>query len=229
MYNQTKNWQKEGIGMDTCLKDACGKYFQPVRKEMGDLSAVKAKGMHFEMESYEVKGAGSLCLISMKGMAGLMKMESASFTPSCLDGPILSTDRIHLPWKEILLIEIYRTTLTEQPFAELDAVRARYGRLPSYTPAESWYSGLLLPVSAYYRGGRGIRDELDRFSREYCEAYIDLLAACPACDPAEKARANAVLPEGLLKNGGPAVNQFKAMIGEEKTAEFIRKYMFCCE
>ncbi len=214
--------------MDLCLKEASGKCFQLAQKEMGDLSGFRAKGMRFEMESYEVKGAGSLCLISMKGMAGLMKMESASFTPSCLDGPILSMDRIHLPWKETLLIEIYKTTLTEQPFTELEAVKARHSGLPTYTPGESWYSGLLLPVSAYYRGGRGIRDELDRFSREYCEAYMDLLAACPACDPAEKAKANAVLPEGLLKNGGPAVNQFKTMIGEEKTAEFIRKYMFCC-
>ena len=27
----------------------------------------------------------------------------------------------------------------------------------------------------------------------------------------------------------PAVNRFRAMTGEEKPAEFIRKYMFCCE
>ncbi len=215
--------------MGSFFKEICGRRFQLSRKEMGDLSAFKAKGMHFEMESYEVKGAGNLCLISMKGMAGLMKMESASFTPSRLDGPILSMDRIRLPWKETLLAELYGTTLAERPFAELEAVKARHGGLPAYTPERAWYTDLLLPVSAYYRGGRAIRDGLDRFSREYCEAYIDLLAACPACDPAEKAKATAVLPEGLLKNGGPAVNQFKAMIGEEKTAEFIRKFMFCSE
>lgn len=209
--------------------EASGKRFQLARRDMGDLSSFKAKGMRFEIESYEVKGAGSLCLISMKGMAGLMKMESATFTPSRLDGPILSMDWIHLPWKENLLIEMYGTTLTEQPFAALEGVKSKHSGLPAYTPGESWYSGLLLPVSAFYRGGRGIRDELDRLSREYGETYMDLLSACPACDPEEKARANSVLPEGLLKNGGPAVNQFKAMIGEEKTAEFIRKYMFCCE
>ncbi len=211
------------------MKKASEKCFQLARKEMGDLSVIKGKGMRFETESYEVKGAGSLCLIFAKGMAGLMKMESASFTPLYLDGPILSMDRIHLPWKEILLMEMYGTALSEQSFAELDSVKARHGALPRYTPGKSWYSDLLLPVSAYYKGGRGIRDELDAFSREYCETYIDLVAACPACDPAEKARANSVLPEGLLKNGGPAVNRFKAMIGEKKTAEFIRKYMFCCE
>jgi len=215
--------------MASDIKEIFGKRFQLVQKEMGDLSGFKAKGMRFEMETYEVKGAGSLCLIAMKGMAGLMKMESASFTPSCLDAPILSTDRIHVPWKETLLIEMYNTSLTEQPFSALDTVKARHSGLPAYVPGETWYTSLLLPVSAYYRGGRGIREELDRFTREYCETYADLLAACPACDPAEKAKANSVLPEGLLKNGGPAVNQFKAMIGEEKTAEFIRKYMFCCE
>ena len=34
---------------------------------------------------------------------------------------------------------------------------------------------------------------------------------------------------GLLQNGGPAVNQFKKMLGEEKTSAFIRTCMFCCE
>ena len=215
--------------MECYLKEVSGKHFQLAQKDMGEFSVIKAKGMRFEMESYEVKGAGSLCLMTMKGMAGLMKMECATFTPSCLDGPILSMDWIHLPWKENLLAEVYRTTLTEQPCAALDAVKARHSALPAYTPQESWHTCLLHPVSAFYRGSRGIRSELYRFFREYCEAYMDLLASCPACDPGEKARANAVLPDGLLKNGGPAVNQFKAMIGEEKTAEFIRKYMFCCE
>ena len=214
---------------EMALKEASRKHFNLAKKEMGNLSAFRAKGMRFEIESYEVKGAGSLCLISMKGMAGLMKMESATFTPSCLDGPILSTDWIHLPWKETLLIEMYGTTLTEQPFSALEAIKERHKGLPSYTPSETWYTGLLLPVSAYYRGGRGIRCELDQVLREYSESYIDLLAACPACDPEEKARANAVLPDGLLKNGGPAVNLFRKMIGEEKTAEFLRKYMYCCE
>ena len=215
--------------MDSFLKEASGKRFHLRQKDMGDFSLIKAKGMRFDMETWEVEGAGSLCLISMKGMAGLMKMKSACFTPTRLDGPILSIDRIRLPWKDTLLVEMYKATLTEQPFSALEAVKARHKGLPAYTPGQSWHTGLLLPVSAFYRGGRKIREELDQFTREYSETYMDLLAACPACDPEEKAKATSVLPEGLLKNGGPAVNQFKAMIGEEKTAEFIRKYMFCCE
>ena len=30
----------------------------------------------------------------------------------------------------------------------------------------------------------------------------------------------------LLQNGGPAVNQFRKMLGDEKTAEFLRTIMF---
>ena len=53
-----------------------------------------------------------------------------------------------------------------------------------------------------------------------------LLANCPACDETEKRRCNAVFVDGLLKNGGPAIEQFRALLGEEKAAEFLRKVMF---
>ena len=52
---------------------------------------------------------------------------------------------------------------------------------------------------------------------------------CPSCDPAEKNRKNAWLPEGLLANGGLAVDQFKKMIDEGKTTVFMKEYMFRCE
>lgn len=214
--------------MDMDLKATAGKYFRLVPKDMGALSQIRGKGMVFHAESYEAEGAGSMCLLHMEGMAGLMRMESAAFTPSRLDGPILSTDRICADGEETLLLELIDTTLSERRFPELEEVKNRYAGLPVFEPKKAWYSDLHLPGSAFYRG-REIGKELDRLFREYSEAYFAALLRCPACDPAEKNRKNAVLPDGLLSKGGPAVDQFKSLIGEEKTAEFMKKYMFCCE
>ncbi len=214
--------------MEMKLKETAGTYFRLVPKDMGDLSQITGKGMEFRTESYEAEGAGSLCLLHMEGMAGLMRMESATFTPSRLDGPIFSMDRICVNGEETLLLELFDTFLSPQSFPEPEAVKDRHAGLPAFEPEKAWYSDLHLPGSAFYRG-REIGEELDRLVREYTGAYFRALLRCPACAPAEKDRKNAVLPEGLLSKGGPAVDQFKAMLGEGKTTVFMKKYMFCCE
>jgi hypothetical protein len=110
----------------------------------------------------------------------------------------------------------------------LETVKAKYAFLPEYDPGEHWFSSLLLPVSAHKKGKK-LQNEMRQMLQEYASKYLDLLEQCPACDPAEKKAENAVFANGLLQNGGPAVNQFKKMLGEEKTSAFIRTCMFCCE
>ena len=232
-YNICKNRTDTGKGacdrtMGVNLKEIAGAYFRLVPKDMGDLSRIEGKGMVFHAESYEAEGAGALCLLHMEGTAGLMTMESAAFTPSRLDGPILSMDRICANGEETLLLELIDTVLSDRRFPALEEVKNRYADLPVFEPKRAWYSDLHLPGSAFYRG-REIGKELDQLLREYSEAYFAALLRCPVCDPVEKSRKNAVLPEGLLSEGGPAADQFKAMLGEEKTAVFMKKYMFCCE
>ena len=106
-------------------------------------------------------------------------------------------------------------------------MKARYGNLSVWQPKEAWYNPHAVPASAYFRG-KGVRKELPKFQMEYCKAYFSSLLLCPPCDEAKKSRVNAALPDGLLKNGGPAVNQFRAMIGEEKTERFLKGFMYCC-
>ena len=109
--------------------------------DLGEYDVIKGKGMTFRVKCYDANHAGRLCLMEMSGFLGLMKMETAVFSPT----------------------------------------------------------------------------------------IFDILNTCKPCDRTEKMKKNAEFTEGLLQNGGPAVNQFKKMIGEEKTEEFLRKYMFCCE
>lgn len=64
-------------------------------------------------------------------------------------------------------------------------------------------------------------------AEEYCQTYFQYLQSCDPIEPTEKKKKNAEFTQNLFQNGGPAVNQFKKMIGEDKTEEFLMKYMFC--
>ncbi len=214
--------------MEMWMKEIAQKHFRLIQKDMGDLSRIRGKGMVFDVESFDAEGAGSMCLMMMRGMAGLIRMVSATFTPAKLDGPIFSMDWIRAFGRETLLLELFDTMIARQAFPELEEVKIKHKSLPVYKPKEAWYTGLHLPASAFYQG-RGIGGELDQAVREYCEGYFSALLRCPVCGQEEKNRRNAVLPEGLLENGGLAVDQFKRIIGEEKTALFLTKFMFCCK
>ena len=199
--------------------------FRPREREVGDVARIRGRGMRFDVKAYEANGVGGLCLMDMRAMAGLMKMETAVFSPTGLDGPLFSLDAISVLGKNTLILELYDTTLSHPGFEGLREVLERYSFLPDYDPGKHWYDSLRLPVSAYKRC-RGRSDELTLFAQDFAEKYCELLARCPICDEAEKRSRNAAYTDGMLKNGGPAVDQFRKMIGEEKTAAFLREIMF---
>jgi hypothetical protein len=166
--------------------------------------------------------------MDMKAFLGAMKMQAAVFSPTELDGPILSLDLVEAFGSCTLVLELYDTTLSHPDFHPLEEVRAKYASLPDYDPGRHWYDGIRLPVSAYKKG-RKLRDEMRQMALEYTGRYFELLAQCPPCAADEKKAKNAEFANGLLRNGGPAVNQFRKMLGDEKTTAFIRTCMFCCE
>ena len=199
----------------------------PLReKDIGAFSRLGGRGMTFRVKVYEAPGTGSLCLMEMRAMAGLMRMETAVFSPTGIDGPLLSMDAIAAMGQDTLLLELYDTTLAHPDFAALGEIKTRYADLPDYDPGEHWYDAMRLDGSAYKKG-RGLSGVYDPFVRDYAQRYFELLAHCPRCGEEEKKKQNAVFADGLLQNGGPAVNQFRKMLGEEKTAEFLHKIMFC--
>ena len=195
------------------------------KRDIGEFERIRGRGMEFEVKAYEAPGAGSLCLMEMRAMAGLMKMETAVFSPTGLDGPLFSTDAISAMGKDTLILELYDTTISHPDFAQLSEVKSLYSALPGYDPGEHWYDTMRLAVSDYKRD-KGIAGAYDPYVRDYVLRYFDMLARCARCDEEEKKKQNAVFADGLLKNGGPAVNQFLKMLGEEKTAEFLRTVMF---
>ena len=203
-------------------------HFDLNERRIGEYAELKSRGMHFSTSVFDAEEAGSLCLMDMKAFFGAMKMWTAVFSPTERDGPILSLDYIEAFGNCTLVLELYDTTLSHPTFQQLEEVKAKYASLPEYDHGEHWYNRLLLPASTHKRGKK-LQGLMRQMLQEYAERYFELLKSCPACDKAEKRAKNAEFANGLLQNGGPAVDQFRKMLGEEKTAVFIRTCMFCCE
>ncbi|MBO4330620.1 MAG: hypothetical protein J5827_00935 [Oscillospiraceae bacterium] len=201
--------------------------FELKKLDIGEYGLIKGGGMKFDVSVYDAAGAGRLCLMDMKAFAGLMRMETAVFSPTELDGPLFSMDFIKAFGKTTLLLELYDTTLSHPDFDSLCEIKAKYAGIPAHDPGEHWYDYLRLEPSDFKKV-KGKAAELEPMVKEYGDGYFGLLSLCGRCDPAEKMKKNAEFTDGLLNNGGPAVDQFKKLLGEEKAAEFLKKYMFCC-
>ena len=209
------------------MKETAGAHFRLTQQDIGSYADMKGKVSRFRTKVYDAEGAGRLCVMEMKAAAGLVRMETGVFSPTELDGPIFSFDYIKAGKNETLFLELYDTTLSHPAFADLAAVAGRYADLPDCDPGEHWYDSLKLPVSRYKKG-RKIGREAAAMMADNTETYFHLLTECQDCDPEEKKACNKAFADGLLSNGGPAVNTFREMMGDERTETFVREYMFCC-
>lgn len=213
--------------MINLIKSAAEAHLRLTKQDIGDFSQIKGRGMHFKTTVYQAEEIGRLCLMEMKAFAGLMRMDTGVFSPVGLDGPIFSFDYIKAFGKETLIAELYDTTISHPAFKELEEVKKKYAYLPAHDPGEHWFDKMRLPVSDFKRG-RKITKDVTNMMKDYSDVYFRLLDECAPCDPEEKKKCNAVFVNGLLQNGGPAVDTFKKMIGYEKTEEFLKNCMFYC-
>ena len=193
--------------------------------DAGEYSEIRRKGMRFQVKTYQAEGAGKLFVMDMKAMGGLMRMETITFTPTFLDGPIISVDKVIAFGRHTLVLELYDTTFSHPEFNVLNPVKEKYSSLPSYDPGDHPYYRFRMPQSDYKKGRR-IRTQIDSMAEQYCKVYLDELQKCGAVEPSEKTRKNLEFSNCLFESGGPAVNQFKKMIGEEKTRIFLMEYMY---
>lgn len=218
--------QRRENRVNKSLCDDVRRLFKLTELDVGEYSRIKSKGMCFDVHAFDAEGAGRLFLMDMKAFGGLMKMETASFTPIELDGPILSADIAAAFGRTTLVLELYDTTTSHPDLHAVGKVKEKYASLPSYDPGDHPYYRFRCPESAYKKG-RGIKEAARSMAQEYSGAYFECLQSCLPAEPEEKKQRNAEFSESLFQSGGPAVNQFKKMIGEEKTREFLMKYMFC--
>lgn len=202
--------------------------FELTKNDIGNDSALSAKGMHFTLRTFEIKGIGHLCLMDMKAMAGIMKMETAVISAETIDMPLFNLDRILVMNRHTQLIEFYDTTLEPQ------AEEAREGflrlsntdpDLKNYDAGEHWYDSILMPYS-YMKTAKGNLVRFDTACRNYMSEYIRQAQNAPACNKEDKQKKTYAFAKGLLDAGGPAVNQFRKLFGEETAERIVLKHMY---
>lgn len=200
--------------------------FSLCERDLGEFARVKKKGMDFDIHGYEIEGVGKMSTLSMKAMLGLMKMESIIVSPTEVDAPLYSFDWVSAMGNDTLIIELYDTQLAPCDLSGLDAEKAKASALTDNDLGEHWYDYLHLSPTV---SKKGKKLNFDSLAVGYTAEFIKLLKASPVCDKSAKQAKLYDYTNRLLTNGGPACDQFKKMIGEEKTRELFMKYIFSAE
>jgi hypothetical protein len=143
--------------------------------------------------------------------------------------PLLSYDRVNAMGNDTLIYELYDTLLGEADLSGLGRVKGNYKDLPDHDLGEHWYDPIKLSVSLSKKGKKAHRTGFDECTRDYLNAYLEAAKTAPPCEAAPKRAKASVYVEGLLKNGGPSTDVFKKSIGEQKTAELLRKTLFATQ
>ena len=213
--------------MNELMLESLKKHYEVIPVDIGKDGFLSNKGMNFEIKCYEVKDLGHLCLMKMTAMLGLMKMETAVLSADQRDVPLFNMDRVVVFGNKTQIIELYDSQI--EPLSEEDV--GRYVRIKKEAPVpkpyeagEHWYDSLLYPFS-YRAKGRDAK-VFDDICQKYIDEYIRQAKAAPKCDHRQKQEKNRVLPEGLVKNGGPAVNQFRKLFGEETARRIVLNRMY---
>lgn len=197
--------------------------------ESGLVRYIDKKGMHFEFSGYDMDRIGHLCTIRMNAMFGLMKMESVILTPFHRDAPLFSADLIKLPWKNTLLVELYDvqiSPLPEEAMQAFSSLKEKSAWLKDYSNKDQhWYDSMKYPQSVA-KSGEKTPGRYEMLFRDYFHTYVRVLRLVKPCDPAQKRVCIKKYTDGLLTNGGPAVNSMKKLIGEEAATELVNHILF---
>lgn len=200
-------------------------------KDTGKYRILRKSGMKFVISSYRVEGFGSLSVIDMTAMLGLMKMESLILTAEEKDLPLFSADSIQAMGKQTLLVEFYDTMiapLDPQAVEIYSAVKSKYAGIPERKAEPRWYDGIRYDFSLG-AADKSLKELKYTIANDYLAAYLKNAELAPGCDPAVKKAKTREYVDGLFRNGGPAVDQFKKLFGESDAREIFGKCVFSCD
>ena len=216
--------------MKELILSELGKHFPVSERDTGKYRDLKRSGMHFIISAYSIRGLGSMSVIEMSAMLGLMKMESFILTAESLDLPLFSGDFISAMGKRTLLMEFYDTMLSPLPesdAAEYRSVKAKYADLPLYGNEPHWYDSIRYDFTLG-ASDKSLKARKEEITADYLAAYLKHASHAPAADPARKKAKTKAYVDGLFENGGPAVDQFRKLFGEEAAREIFENFVFSC-
>lgn len=215
--------------MTNKILDIIGKSYALTKKSAGDFETFKAKGMTFRCETFDAEGLGHVSVMRAKGFFGLMKMDTLVIAPVRKDLPLLSYDRIYAMGNDTLIIELYDTTGEKKvDLGAISAVKGKFSALPErFADGEEpkhWYDDIRLSETTSKKGKKVHSADFDKYTLEYISEFLALEGA--DCERDEKIARTEIYATGLITQGGPATDVFKAEFGEEKTGEIIRGVLF---
>lgn len=195
-------------------------------KDVTPWQTFSGKGMKFRLQSFDWAGCACVSHLTMRAFLGLMKMETIICTPYSKDLPLFSYDLINAIGKRTLLVEVYDTQVAPADLSTMDAVKAAYSDLDDKPMKPAWYDHLKLSPTVC-KAGRGSR--FSQMAEEMTTAYIDLFATARKVAPVAKTARNSAYVEGLISNGGPAINTIRQMLGSEAAETLFRRFLFGTE
>ncbi len=213
--------------MNELLLDRLKKEYEVKQLDIGKDAVLSKKGMRFETAAYDVKGLGHLCTMSMKAMMGLMKMETAVLTAQEKDLPLFNLDRIVAMGKNTQLVEFYDSQikpLSQEAYDGFMKIKETSEKFEDYVSTERWYDSILYPFTYGQKNGKG--KAFDTVCERYIEEYLKQAKEAEKCDPAKKQEKISAFAQELVSQGGPAVDQFKKLFGEETARRIVLKHMY---
>ena len=197
-----------------------------VPKDVTPWQTFSGKGMKFQLQSYDWADCACVSYLTMRAFFGLMKMETLICTPNTKDLPLYSYDLISAFGRRTLLIEVYDTQVEPVDLSTLQAVKESYCDLKDKVMKPAWYDSLRLPPSTCKVGPAS---RLSALSTGMTTAYLDLFATARTVDLAVKTARNSAYVEGLISNGGPAINTIRQMLGNQPAETLFRRFLFGTE
>ncbi len=189
-----------------------------------------ANGIHFAVTTYEVTDFGHLCVIEMKAIFGVMKMESVILTARNKDLPLYCADLIRSAGNHTLLHTFYNTAacpMSEEEKKPYRRAKERFAALRPYRETPYGDASLRYDFSLGVTG-KAVKEKERTITQAYFDAYLENIASAPYCDAEEKREKTAAYAERLFRSGSPGTDQFVKMIGEEAAKDMFEKYVFCC-
>lgn len=209
--------------MDDTIIDLFASRGKLVPKDVSPWQTFSGRGMKFHLQSYDWNGCACVSHLSMKAFLSLMTMETVICTPYAKDVPLFSFDSINAFGKKSLLLEVYDTQINPIDLTTMIAVKDSYNDLNDRHPKPAWYDNLRLSPSTFKEGNK-VR--LSKLATEMTTAYLDLFATASDVERSAKVAKSSAYVEGLICNGGPAINTIRKMLGDEATETLFRKFLF---
>lgn len=210
------------------LVNIIGERFPLTELSAGEFASLKVGGMKFKIKAYHAEGLGRVSVMRASGFFGLMKMDTVMITPTELDLPLYSYDRIYAFGNDTLIVELYDTLSGELDASALDSAKAEFASLPERDAGEHWYDGIKLKESISKKGKKAQTPALDELAIKHFHAYLGLSAGEPSSADKKREKTEYYV-NGLLERGGPSTDVFKKSLGKEKTEELFKKVLFGTE